>query len=201
MWTLNLCSGPLLAVHCDKGQEKDEAFRLAEQYYKQNLKGVAHTEGSGAEGWTDRMRLARSCLDDDLASYHSMIVVANGVAGFGLGPNKRCYELAAYLAHRIAAADSHELEPALQELAAKPKPCLQPDIGRYDLISESIPSSSDPHYAVVWHIRKNTCKVWFHAEEAQVRKRFGLLFKGPYTAAIFDPSGTIIERFGCYSRR
>ena len=141
IWTLNLPDGPLLAVHCDEGQGKDEAFRLAEQYYKKNLKDPVHKECSGPEGWADRMRNARSCLNYDFASCWHLIWLTESQR-----PVLMTWD---QLRRNWLPSQNH---------------CLQPDVWRYNLTSESLPTSSDPHYAVDWHVRKETCNFWLRAE-------------------------------------
>ena len=92
------------------------------------------------------MRLARSCLSEDLAAFPSLIVELQGVAAFGLGPNKECYELAASVAHAITVNDSLLKQPV--DISALP--CLEPDPDRYDLTSEKEPAGNWPQFACVW---------------------------------------------------
>ena len=114
MWKLILPQQSVLAVLVTKDSQK-ELLNLANILF-QERKSLMKLEKSGTEGWTQRMRLARSCLTDEQADYHSWIVEDNWIAGFGLGPNHYSCKAAAYLAHMVSdpSAQSHPLLPGLK---------------------------------------------------------------------------------------
>ena len=197
MWFLNISLGqPLLAVLCKKHETKHAAFAFSKRYYQQ-VKASVIEEGSD-QSWSERTRLARSCLPDGLASYHSLVVEAHGVVGMGLGDNKDCYSRAAYLAHAISA---RQLPPDLADLYASPRPFLEAVPDRYDLTTELRPKHNSEQFACVWHSREHYCRGYFHDEEAKVLERFRKLVQTPYTVLMLGPAGDILDRWGRCNHR
>ena len=199
MWKLHIPGETLLALLLTKDSHKD-TLALAKNSKRQNFTTV---ETSGPEGWTERMRLARSCLHDEQADYHSIIVDGNGIAAMGLGSNKNLRELAAYLAHMISdtSPTTQALLPAELKSAALSAPSLQSKPWRYDLTSEKHASRKGGQYAVVWHVAgKEWCRGWFHEDKTQVQTRFEQLRQGPYAAVVLDPFGAIVDRFGNFKK-
>jgi len=83
MWQLEISPWPpLLAVLCTN--PKGPEFIDAQKYFHQHLKwSLTISEKScdvPEDGLSERMVCARSCLPENLASYHSLIVEAHGVS-------------------------------------------------------------------------------------------------------------------------
>eukprot|EP00435_Cladocopium_sp_Y103_P074088 s200_g46.t1 len=161
------------------------------------LEGVVAIE----EEWTEAMGLARSCLPDEQANYHSMIVERGRSLGLGLGPNKKCKEAAAYVAYMVASEGPSKIPRELaSKLVANPT-IRDPDPERYDVTSENQPDPNLAQYAVVWHVSTGVCKGWFHEDEARAEKRFKQLVNGPCVAMIFKPNGEEWKRWGHYGQK
>jgi hypothetical protein len=192
----------LLAILCNRQQVHEAPFNLTGQ-----PKGLINKERSssvGPSGWPSRMNLVRSCLPEHLASMHCLIAESDRAVAVGLGPNKLCYQRAAYLALALSSealnplwsawVDSALNAPLLR--APEPKFNFEGAKGDIDL---NIACRS---YAVVWHVGGDERNRYYYNEDRDlVQQKYKELVGGPYLAVIIDPKGTIISKYGRYNEK